>query len=131
MAKCSECGEKKNPAEAKFCSKCGSSLAAIPDTDKASKKKKAKSVTTFEAQTEILADLWLNYKQDEEFADFIEYNDIGLPLAYVISNQIVKPTEQAKNFINETFELLLAGFDIDEDEGFETLDEILEYSQNN
>ena len=125
MSKCSKCGEKKNPAEAKFCSKCGASLGSTTDTGKMSKSKKPKSTTPFDAQAEILAELWLNHRQDEDFIDFVEYNDIGLPLAYIIHNQIVKPTEQAKKFIEETFALLLAGLEIEEDTGFETLDDVL------
>ncbi len=80
--------------------------------------------TEFQNQAAILADLWLNYKQDEEFADFIEYNDLGLPLAYLITEGIVKSTPTAEALVSETFELLLAGLEIDEDTGFETLDEI-------
>ncbi len=38
--------------------------------------------TTFENKCAILADLWLNYKDNEELEDFVEYNDLGLPLAY-------------------------------------------------
>jgi len=84
--------------------------------------------TPFVTKSEILADLWLNYRQDAEFADFIEYNDIGLPLAYAITNEIVKTTPVATKFIEETFELLLAGLDIVEDIGYETLDDLLEDS---
>ena len=80
--------------------------------------------TTIENQVIILSDLWLNFRYDEEFADFIEYNDLGLPLAYAISEGIVKITDQAQSFIEETFSLLLAGIGV-EDTGFETLDEVL------
>lgn len=73
----------------------------------------------------ILADLWLNYKHDQEFADFIEYNDVGLPLAYLIQNEIVKSTDLAQKFVEETFDLLITGLGI-EDTGFESLDELLD-----
>jgi len=86
--------------------------------------------TSFEARCEILSDLWLNYKADDEFKDFIVYNDLGLPLAYAISEGIVENTPPAENFINETFELLLAGLGI-EDEGFENLDEMLGLAEEN
>ena len=72
----------------------------------------------------ILADLWLNYRQDEEFKDFIDYNDIGLPLSYIIANNIVELSPMAEQFINETFDLLLAGLGLD-DTGFELLDDLL------
>ena len=80
--------------------------------------------TTIENKAIILADLWLNYRYDEEFADFIQYNDLGLPLAYAIDSGIVKMTDQAQGFIEETFSLLLAGVGV-EDTGFETLDDVL------
>jgi hypothetical protein len=85
----------------------------------------ATSPTPFLTKCEILSDLWLNYKADDEFKDFIFYNDLGLPLAYAIAEGIVEATPIATNFINETFELLLAGLAI-EDEGFETLEAMLE-----
>lgn len=82
--------------------------------------------TTFSNKTLILADLWLNYRDDEEFIDFCEYNDLGLPLAYAIANSIVdNPNELAKKFVEETFDLLLAGLEIQEDSGYETLDDLL------
>jgi hypothetical protein len=82
--------------------------------------------TKFKNKCAILADIWLNYRDDQEFADFIEYNDLGLPLAYAIESGIVEKTERAKSFIEETFELLLAGLGIEEDTGFEDLEEVLE-----
>ena len=80
--------------------------------------------TEFNDKVAILADLWTNYKTDDEFADFVEYNDLGLPLAYAIDNSIAKPTDLAEQFINETFDLLLAGLGV-EDTGYEVLDDIL------
>ncbi len=82
--------------------------------------------TTIENKIDILSEIWLNYRQDTEFTDFIEYNDLGLPLAYAISAQIVPITDRAKGFVEETFALLLAGLDIAEDTGFESLDDILQ-----
>jgi hypothetical protein len=66
----------------------------------------------------------LNYRLDTEFQDFIDYNDIGLPLAYCIANDIVISTDISERFINETFELFISGLEL-EDTGFETLDDIL------
>lgn len=80
--------------------------------------------TTFTSKCEILADLWLNYRQDEEFKDFVEYNDLGLPLAYAIANGIVSVTQIAENMVGETWDVLLSGLGV-EDTGFETLDELL------
>lgn len=83
--------------------------------------------TTIDNKVSILADLWLNYRMDEDFSDYIEYNDLGLPLAYLVDNGVVKiENEMSTNLINETWDLLLAGLGIDEDTGFETLDNLLD-----
>lgn len=82
------------------------------------------TTTTFENKCIILSDIWLNYRSDDEFADFIEYNDMGLPLAYALSEGIVNGTEMSSKFIEETFDLLLGGMEI-EDTGFENLDDLL------
>ena len=87
------------------------------------------SETTLENKTEILSDIWLNYRNDSEFEDFIQYNDLGLPLAYAINAGIVVISDRATEFINETFALLLAGLDIQEDTGFESLDDILQIDE--
>jgi hypothetical protein len=85
-------------------------------------------MTPFETQTQILADLWMEYRSDQEFSDFLEYNDLGLPLAYAIANGIVSSTNIAQQYIEETFSLLLAGLKIEEDTGFDTLEDVLGFS---
>lgn len=85
----------------------------------------SEQTTTFDNKTSILSEIWLMYQDDPDFEDFFEYNDLGLPLAYLISTGVVEAkTERAKAFVNETFDLLLAGVGV-EDTGFETLDSIL------
>ena len=82
------------------------------------------TTTTFENKCAILADLWLNYRNDDNFEDFIEYNDMGLPLAYALSEGIVTGTELANKFIDETFDLLLSGLGV-KDEAWVSLDDLL------
>lgn len=82
--------------------------------------------TDFSSKCMILGELWLNYRDDENFTDFIEYNDIGLPLAYMISENIVGITEKTQTFVDETWTLLLSALEV-EDTGFESLDDLLDY----
>lgn len=81
--------------------------------------------TTFSNKTTILADLWLNYRDDSNFKDFVEYNDLGLPLAYLLANGVVESNPIADKFVEETFDLLLSGLGV-EDTGFELLDDLFE-----
>jgi hypothetical protein len=80
--------------------------------------------TNFLNKTSILAELWMNYRDDEGLQDFVEYNDLGLPLAYFLYNELVLPTKQSELYIEETFSLLVAALEV-EDIGFESLDEML------
>ena len=83
--------------------------------------------TPFEKRCEILADLWLNYKNDVSFSDFMEYNDLGLPLAYALSHSILdySASEKAKPFVNEAWDLLLSGMGV-EDIGYAGLNDLLD-----
>ena len=72
----------------------------------------------------ILAELWMNYRHDEDLQDFIEYNDLGLPLAYFLMNEIVLPTSQSELYINETYDLFIASLQV-ADKEWESLDELL------
>jgi hypothetical protein len=84
--------------------------------------------TTLTNKAIILAELWLDYRNEEDFEDFVKYNDLGLPLAYALSNGIIEPTEKATGFIEEAFQLLLAGVsnELLEDTGFTSLEELLD-----
>ena len=79
---------------------------------------------TFENKITILAELWMNYRDDEDLQDFVEYNDLGLPLAYFLMNEIVLPTSQSELYINETYDLFIASLQV-EDTEWTSLDELL------
>jgi hypothetical protein len=81
--------------------------------------------TPFSKKCEILGDLWMDYRTDEEFQDFVEYNDLGLPLAYAIASGIVDNAPMAQDYINETFDLLITSLGLT-DTGFDNLGEVLD-----
>jgi len=87
------------------------------------KEKTRMTETTFENKCYILADLWMNYRDDEQFFDFVDYADLALPLAFLLDNALVTAVDQAKNMINEAFVMLLAMLQVN-DEGFESLDDL-------
>jgi hypothetical protein len=79
---------------------------------------------TFDNKVSILAELWMNYRDDEDLQDFVEYNDLGLPLSYFLMNELVLPTKQAELYIDETYNLLIASLGV-EDVEWTSLDELL------
>lgn len=88
------------------------------------------ATTPFSNKCDILAELWTEYKNDVQFDDFFDYNDLGLPLAYAISAQIVQSSKIAEDFINETFALFLDVLGIESDTGFESLADVLMLASN-
>ena len=86
--------------------------------------------TDFSTKAGILADLWINFREDEQFSDFIEYNDIGLPLAYYVHTDLVKPNDQAILYVEETFNLLCAALNLDLEGNYETLNEMFDKANN-
>ena len=69
----------------------------------------------------------MDYKSDKYFKDFIEYNDIGLPIAFLVDNQLVEPNELATQYVYETWDIFLAALEIKEDIGWESLEEVFNF----
>lgn len=84
-------------------------------------------VTRFEAMCSILGDLWMDYKSDKYFKDFIEYNDIGLPIAFLVDNELVEPSKLATQYVYETWDIFLAALEIKEDIGWESLEDVFNF----
>lgn len=82
-------------------------------------------MTTYKNKCDILGQLWQDYREETDFEDFVQYNDLGLPLAYLISQEIVKSSPQAEIYVNETFELFLMALEADMDEDYESLEDLL------
>ena len=81
-------------------------------------------VTDIDKQFDILASFYLNYKDDSSTREFIEFNDIGLPLAFLTAEGLCQPTDIAMIYIQETFAMLLATLGV-EDIGFSSLENLL------
>lgn len=84
--------------------------------------------TDLSIQAEILAELWMDYRDDEGFTEFIEYNDLGLPLAYAVANGIVEMNQLVERYIEETFGMLLSILKI-KDTGFESLNDLFDVAE--
>lgn len=92
---------------------------------KKSAKGKSKSATTLENKALILGQLWINNKEEDEWSEFFEYNDLSLPLAFALAEEIIDLTPKLEAYINESWDLLLKGMDI-EDIGYEHFDELVD-----
>ena len=82
-------------------------------------------MTDFSSVCDILGELYANYKEDNEFADFIDFNDLGLPLAYLTRENLAVPSDDGARYIMETWEIFLQGLKL-KDTGFTDLDSVLD-----
>jgi len=68
-------------------------------------------------KAQVLAEIWIDYRDDEAFEDFIEYNDIGLSLSYFVTEGLVTQTSNlGDNYIKESFDLFTSLISIEEEE---------------
>lgn len=79
---------------------------------------------SFDNKCAVLADLWMQYRFDKQFEDFVSYNDLGLPLAFLVGEELVKPAPLAKDMINETYALLLSALER-EDGDYESIEDLM------
>jgi hypothetical protein len=81
--------------------------------------------TTFESKSLILGQLWINFKTDDEWMDFMVYNDLGLPLAFAFAEGIINHTPTLEQYINETWDLFIEALGV-QDTGFDSINELLD-----
>lgn len=63
----------------------------------------------------MLGQLWIEFRGDEDFSDFIEYNDLGLPLAYMVAEGLVKECSPVgEDVIDETYKMFMALLELEE-----------------
>jgi hypothetical protein len=76
----------------------------------------------------ILGQFWIDFRDDEDLKTFVEYNDVGLPLAYFIAEGLVTGTPMSEEYINETFEIFLKALMVSEEdiEGADNLTAVLD-----
>lgn len=94
--------------------------------------------TSFEQKCAILADIWVTCRNAEarsrvelkfgpdfdlddlEFDEWISWNDLGLPLAYAIAENIVDATDRSQSYIEEAWEALADLLQMDPDKTYTT-----------
>jgi hypothetical protein len=70
----------------------------------------------------------MTYRNDEGVKELMDYGDIGLPLAYSISEGIIESSPLAEEYISEIWDLFLSMLEIEDTGTFITLEEVIESS---
>lgn len=87
----------------------------------------------FETVCGILGELHSNYSDSKDFRSFIEFNDLGLPLAFLTSQGlVVELSDDGRRYVIDTFDMFVASLKVDPDDIMEgmTLDELLEMASS-
>jgi len=85
-------------------------------------------MTEFEIECQILSELWMNYRDVEAFEEFIEYNDIGLPLAHYVADGLIRKSALeavAITYISDTYNLLFEMLGIPVSHEHQTFEDLL------
>jgi hypothetical protein len=84
--------------------------------------------TPFSDVANILAELWIDYREDPAIQELIAYGDLAFPLAYAISESIVEATPLAEQYIYEVWSLLLGQLEVEDTGLFVSVLELQEAS---
>jgi hypothetical protein len=74
----------------------------------------------------VLADLYLNYRDEDQFKEFADYNDIGLPIAHLVHTGLCNMNREAEVYVEETYDLLISAMGVDPELDYQTIDDMLE-----
>lgn len=74
------------------------------------------------------AEIIIQFTQDnfdnDEYTDFFDYNDLGVPLAVAVFNDLVILTQDGIKMFNETWSDLCKLFNKDPEENYDSIDDI-------
>jgi hypothetical protein len=93
------------------------------------------SKTAFGSKCNMLADIWINFKEREDitkdWSDLFAINDLGFPLAHLVSNGLVSinKREEAKELIEETWGDMCLALNIDKDAMYDGAIEMFKASE--
>ena len=74
----------------------------------------------------VLADLYLNYRDEDQFKEFADYNDIGLPIAHLVHTGLCNMNKEAEVYVEETYDLLVSAMGVDPEQDYQTIDDMLD-----
>jgi len=66
-------------------------------------------MTDFSKQVEILGQFYMSARDNKEMSEFMEFNDIGLPLAYLASEGLCDISDDGKKYVAETWDTRVIG----------------------
>jgi len=71
----------------------------------------------FADKTGILGQLWIDFRDDDNFSAFMDYNDIGVPMAYYLAEGLVSGlTPLGEQYVEESIDMMFKLLEITQEE---------------
>jgi hypothetical protein len=86
--------------------------------------------TNFSNKCKILSEFYSTYRDDKDMEEFMAFNDIGLPLAYLFHEELVTIKPEGNRYIEETWKIFIASLGL-EDTGFEDINQVMTEAEKN
>lgn len=84
--------------------------------------------TSFSIKCDILAEVHIESGFNPNLNEFRKYNDIGLPLAYLIHQDLVEPKgEEALKYIEDTWRMFCESLEIDPNGDYKDVEDFLSH----
>ena len=75
------------------------------------------------------AEILVQFTQDNymtgEYDEFFDYNDLGIPLAIAVNQDMVILTDEGESCLEETWKDLCLLFDANPDDEYESIDDLM------
>lgn len=85
-------------------------------------------MNSFSTQCEILSELWLDHRDEDEFEDFLKTNHLAVALAHMVAQGLAKVEERGEIYISEAWGQFLEDLNADPNLTYHDLDDLLDNS---
>lgn len=85
-------------------------------------------MTNLETKMQILSDFWVHYSTSEEYAEFAEVHDIGIPLAMLVLQGHATASPSGIKWIESDYDDLCEELVIDKYGDYTSLEQMFEYA---
>ena len=75
-------------------------------------------------KAEILVQFTQDYFNSDEYDDFFDYNDLGIPMSIAITQDMVILTDSGEELLEETWKELCLLFNANPDADYESIDDL-------
>ena len=83
-------------------------------------------ISPFNKKLTILSNVYLHYRDVDEFKEFAEYNDLGLPLAHVCAEGLAEIKPDGVVYIEQTYDLLVDAMGLDPDVEYRSIEDMID-----